>query len=399
MGNNLPGRTYFFFLAQSINLTCAVMSVTMAAIVGATLAPDESLSTLPYGMQFLALMVTTYPAAKLMAVLGRRRSFFVGALPLVLAGVTGFVAVENKSFALLLLSHSALGAYVAFANFNRFAASDGLETTLKARAISLVVAGGIIAAFLGPALVKQLRNVQGYELFALCYASFVVLGLLAMIIALMVPLSKSSLLASDSGEHVAGIEPSKTSSAIWIAAAVAAVGYAIMNLLMVQSSIHLDHSGAAFSDIGTAIQWHVVAMFAPSFLTGRMIRAFGVLPVIRSGLLLIGICCVVNMMYPGYAALVCSLVLLGLGWNLTYVGGGALLVQYLGDRPNAVRIQGKNDVLIAVLATIGAFSPSFLLALIGWGGSNVLCLVLSMSLLIAVHIGSKQFPDMRSAVP
>lgn len=398
MRNNLPGRTYFFFLAQSINLTCAVMSVTMAAIVGTTLAPDESLSTLPYGMQFLVLMLMTYPAAKLMAALGRKWSFFVGAIPLIFAGAIGFIAVEFKSFTCLLLSHSALGVYIAFANFNRFAASDGLEAALKARAISLVVGGGVIAAFLGPLLVTHLRNVQGFELFALCYAAFIALGLAAMLIAVILPPMHSGLEEADQEVSLPAQPTSSMSIAIWTAAAVAAVGYGIMNLLMVQSSIHLNHVGEAFTNISTAIQWHVVAMFAPSFITGRMIRKFGVLTVIRSGLLLLGISCIVNMVYTDYSGLVSSLVLLGLGWNFTYVGGGALLVQCLEDRPDAVRIQGKNDVLISVLATVGAFSPSFLLALIGWSGSNMLCLALSVSLLIALHHGRKDLASVRGAV-
>ncbi len=149
MTETLPARTYLYFIAQSVNLTTAVMSVTMAALVGAALAPDPAWSTVPYGFQFLCVMLATYPVSWLMGRIGRRRAFMLGALPLALSGVSGFLAVQHQHFVALILSHCALGVYIAFANFNRFAATDNLTQHLKARALSLVVAGGVIAAVVG----------------------------------------------------------------------------------------------------------------------------------------------------------------------------------------------------------------------------------------------------------
>ncbi|RML73706.1 putative Membrane protein, partial [Pseudomonas syringae pv. maculicola] len=140
MTSTLPRRTYLYFAAQSINLTTAVMSVTMAAIVGATLAPEARFSTVPYGFQFLFLMLATYPVSRMMSRIGRKNAFMLGAIPLVISGLSGFWAVEYQHFPLLVFSHAALGGYIAFANFNRFAATDNLDQTLKPKAISLVVA-------------------------------------------------------------------------------------------------------------------------------------------------------------------------------------------------------------------------------------------------------------------
>jgi len=150
MSMRLPAKTWFYFLAQSINLTTAVMSVSMAALVGASLAPTPGLSTVPYGFQFLFVMLVTWPAARLMARIGRKKSFLCATIPLAFSGIAGYLAIKQQLFILLIVSHSLLGIYIAFANFNRFAATDHIDDHLKSRAISLVVAGGVIAAITGP---------------------------------------------------------------------------------------------------------------------------------------------------------------------------------------------------------------------------------------------------------
>lgn len=385
MTETLPARTYLYFIAQSVNLTTAVMSVTMAALVGAALAPDPASSTVPYGFQFLCVMLATYPVSWLMGRIGRRRAFMLGALPLALSGVSGFLAVQHQHFVALILSHCALGVYIAFANFNRFAATDNLTQHLKARALSLVVAGGVIAAVVGPALTGWLRDVGGYPLFSLCYAAFVGLALVSWLIALCLPKDKpvngpqQDLRACEAGQ----LAPRRV---LVLAMSVAALGYGIMNLLMIQASLHMKGMHQDFSDVRMAIQWHVVAMFAPSFFTGSIIQRLGIKVTICAGLGLFVVSTALNMGSSSYAVMTAALIALGLGWNLTYVGGGALLAQALQDSPEAMRLQGKNDLAIAVCATLGAFTPSLLLDTAGWTGTNALCMVLCLGLLLATAL-------------
>lgn len=270
MNSTLPRRTYLYFTAQSINLTTAVMSVTMAAIVGAALAPDAAWSTVPYGFQFLSLMLATYPVSRLMSRIGRKKAFMLGAIPLALSGVSGFLAVEHQHFATLVLSHSALGVYIAFANFNRFAATDNLSQALKPKALSLVVAGGVIAAVVGPTLTEWLRDVGGYPLFSLCYAAFVGLALLSLLIALCLPDDGGVTSTVNSAAQSARPRTEPLSPSVVVAMGVAALSYGIMNLLMIQASMHMKHMHEDFSDVRLAIQWHVIAMFAPSFFTGLL---------------------------------------------------------------------------------------------------------------------------------
>lgn len=385
MSTTLPARTYLYFLAQSVNLTTAVMSVTMAAIVGAALAPAAAWSTVPYGFQFLFVMLATYPVSRLMARIGRKRAFMLGALPLAVSGVCGFLAVEHQQFGALVASHSALGVYIAFANFNRFAATDNLAQHLKPKALSLVVAGGVIAAVVGPALTGWLRDAGGFPLFSLCYAAFTALALVSLVIAICLPgdgqVAPATAPRSPLSPSGHGITPG-----IAVAMGVAALGYGIMNLLMIQASLHMKHMHEDFSDVRLAIQWHVVAMFAPSFFTGAIIQRLGIRATICGGLMLLIACTALNMGSSSYAVMTVSLIALGLGWNLTYVGGGALLAQTLQNSPGAMQMQGKNDLAIAVCATVGAFSPSLLLDSVGWGGTNVLCMALCLGLLLATAL-------------
>jgi len=179
---SLHFNTWLYFFAQSINLTAAVMSVSMAALVGMSLAPNPGWSTAPYGFQFFCVMLGTWVAARLMVRIGRKKSFLFATLPLALAGVTGYLAVELREFYLLVISHGLLGIYIAFANFNRFAATDGIDVHLKSKAISLVVAGGVVAAILGPLLTGYLKNFKDWPDFSACYAAFSFLALFAFVV-------------------------------------------------------------------------------------------------------------------------------------------------------------------------------------------------------------------------
>ena len=382
----LPRRTYLYFTAQSINLTTAVMSVTMSAIVGSALAPTTMLSTVPYGFQFLFVMLATYPASRLMSIIGRKKSFMLGSLPLAFSGCIGFLAVEKQSFLMLVISHSALGIYISFANFNRFAATDNVDQKLKPKAISLVVAGGVIAAAVGPTLTEILRDLGGFALFSLCYASFIGLAAISFLIAICLPQDFIVTNAEKNTNKFTDQDKALYTTPVVIAMAVAALGYGIMNVLMIQASMHMQHMHENFSDVRLAIQWHVFAMFAPSFFTGNIIQRIGLKNTICMGLIILLVCTVLNIGANSYGVLSLSLILLGLGWNLTYVGGGALLAQSLQNNPVAIQMQGRNDLAIAIFATIGAFTPSLLLGTVGWKGTNAICMVLCTILLVLICV-------------
>ncbi|ART63101.1 MFS transporter [Kushneria marisflavi] len=385
MTTPLPFRTWLYFGAQSINLTTAVMSVAMAAIVGAEIAGNDTLATLPYGIQFLTLMLATYPASRLMSHLGRRRGFMIGNAFLALSGAAGFLAVQSESFVLLAIAHGALGIYIAFANFNRFAATDGLKDGLKSRAMSLVVAGGVLAAIIGPLASAVLWNIPGYGHFALSYSLFIPLAILATCIAMMLP-DSTSRPPRERTEDSARPDPLLKQRHVLLAIAVSALGYGVMNLLMIQASLHMHDLDTPFHDVNTAIQWHVLAMFLPSFFTGRLINRLGHQSMITLGLGLLVTTALLNVATEGWLSMALTLVVLGLGWNFTYIGGGALLAHTIGDSSRAMRLQGINDMAIAVMATLGAFLPAVLQATIGWQATNLIAAALCAVMLLGVML-------------
>ncbi|MDO4637248.1 MAG: MFS transporter [Lautropia sp.] len=398
MKQQLPFRTWLYFLAQSINLTTAVMSVSMAALVGGMLAPAPWASTLPYGCQFLLVMLCTLPASRLMAVIGRRKSFLLACLPLALSGLSGYFAIEFHRFSLLILSHALLGIYISFANFNRFAATDGLAEHAKPRAISLVVAGGVIAAFLGPILSSQLKSLAGFQPFSAAYLAFVALAAASLIINLLVPKApRSTRYNKPTDNHPLLAQPRTTSlfrviiarADIRLAVLISALGYGLMNLLMIQTSMQMSGTLCmAFDDVSKAIQWHVLAMFAPSFLAGRFIQTLGAKRISLCGITLILISALINIWSNDPTAILTALIILGLGWNLTYVGGSALFAAQTSSIANAVELQGINDLAISILATLGAFAPAPLYAFFGWFGTNIMAIVLCMTLL-TIHVTNK----------
>lgn len=383
MTRTLPRNTWLYFLAQSINLTCAVMSVTMAPIAGASLSPVPWMATIPYGVQFLCVMIVTWPASGIMAVMGRKRAFLLATIPLAASGATGFLALQMKHFSLLVISHAFLGIYIAFANFNRFAATDDVAPEQKPRAISLVVAGGVIAALVAPLLTTLLKDAGNLHTFSACYGAFVALALVSLLLNLLTrPAKHRPAHLPHAALKTTAVLPALKDRTVQLAIATAALGYGLMNLLMVQASMHMSNIHVHFSDISAAIQWHVLAMFAPSFITGRLMQRFGVKTIVSVGIILILASSAINLASAAYLVLTASLIVLGIGWNFTYVGGSALLTHALEDRQDiAMRVQGLNDLGIAVMATLGAFAPALLLASIGWTGTNTLSIVLCLALL------------------
>lgn len=375
--SRLPVPTYLFSLCQSLNLIAAVLSVTVAAVVGAKLAPRPELATLPYGLQFAAVMLFTYPASVFMQKHGRKAGFLLGAVLLGAAGGVGYMAVTNADFVMLASAHFLLGMYISFANFYRFAAVDNIHPGLKARAISLVVSGGMLAAIVGPFLAIRLRAVPGFEEYALCYGVLIALSTLTigLMLAWSAPVSVASIFG---GTNASASSDRSISFPLFLAMFSAAGGYLIMNFLMIQSSLVMKEAHVHFNASSHAIQLHVLAMFLPSFFTGSLITRFGIRNILLLGFLLLACSTIAGLALHGYQAMVLGLILLGLGWNFTYVGGGVLLAQHLDDATKH-RWQGINDVVIAVCATLGALSPAMLLSLAGWRGSNLVCLAIALA--------------------
>ncbi len=382
----IPAGTVLLALGQALNLTVAVLMVTVAALAGGQLASDASWATVPYGVQFATVLACSYPVSALMRRVGRRSVFLGSSALLVLAGGVGLMALETRSFPALVVAHALVGAYVACANYFRFAAVDGLDERLRAQALSWVVGGGVLAALAGPLLAQSVRQITGFAEFAWVYGALMGLGLVQLaLLAFWTPpvpgtRSKPEFAARSTGARV----PLEDHLRIGLAIAVAAGGYLVMNLLMVQTSLILKDI-CSFEMSAHAIQIHVLAMFAPSFLTGWLIARLGLRLVLCAGLSLLAAAAAVGaFIATDYGTAVAGLLLLGLGWNLSYVGGSTLLAQAVPEHVRH-RWQGLHESATAACATAGAFLPAPLLTGIGWAGTNGLALGLCVAGLLATQ--------------
>ena len=271
--NQLPRYVYYLLVAQAFNLIAAVLSVTVSAIVGLKLAPTQALATVPYGFQFLAMLLTTFIFSFLMKKLGRHLVFQFGCVCLFLAGVLGYLALQQQQFYLLCLSHFSLGLFISTANFYRFAASDRLATDLIPKATAMVISGGVIAAIIAPILAIQFQQVAGLPDFTAIYFIFSVLALLLSPILYL--WNKKFQRQQIQQIETISIQRAKLPSTLIIAAVISgAFAYYIMNVMMIMSSLHLkEHHSFHYASI--SIQLHVLAMFIPSFFVSKLIQQWG----------------------------------------------------------------------------------------------------------------------------
>ncbi|USA52074.1 MFS transporter [Acinetobacter sp. C32I] len=380
--NQLPRYVYYLLAAQAFNLIAAVLSVTVAAIVGLKLAPTQALATVPYGLQFLAMLLTTFIFSFLMKKLGRHLVFQFGCVCLFLAGVLGYLALQQQQFYLLCLSHFSLGLFISTANFYRFAASDRLATDLIPKATAMVISGGVIAAIIAPMLAIQFQQVAGLPDFTAIYFIFSVLALLLSPILYL----WNKKFQRQQIQQVL-IEPTqrrKLPSTLIIAAVISgAFAYYIMNVMMIMSSLHLkEHHSFHYASI--SIQLHVLAMFIPSFFVSKLIQRWGTHTTIYAGFALLMLSSLIPMFGQVGLYINVALIVLGVGWNFAYSGASTLLAGLNEQQKH--RVQGINETGIALFATLGAFLPAPILSSLGWINANLLALCMSLIVFILLVI-------------
>ncbi len=353
-----------FLLAccQALLLVNAVTLISISALVGYALAENKAFATLPSMTYVVGAAIATFPASLWMKRVGRRGGFLTGtAFGLAGATLTSF-AVSSASLSLLCAGTMLMGAYNAFGQYYRFAAADAASPGFKAKAISYVLAGGLVGGIVGPQLSTYTRGLWTPD-YSASYASLFVFCLAAMAIA-------SRLRIPDAAEVVSH-EPARSLNEIVkqpvfiVAATVAALGYAVMNLLMTATPLAMGFCGHPYSAAASVIAAHVVAMFSPSFVTGSLIKRFGVLRVMAAGVAAQLTCVAIGLSGQMVANFWWALVLLGVGWNFMYIGGTTLLTEAYRPAEKA-KTQGFNEITIFAVQALSAFSSGVLVNTRGW---------------------------------
>jgi MFS family permease len=353
-----------FLLAccQALLLTNGAGLIAMNGLVGYSLADVKTIATLGATTYVVGSAIATMPMSLWMARVGRRRGFMTGALINVGGCALAVLALWAHSFALYCLATAVIGIYNAIGLQYRFAAAEVASKADKARAISLVLAGGIAGGFLGPAITRW-----GKDLFATPFlGSFVLLAVVA-VVALAVQ-SQVHVPKPTAEEASGGGRPLReiVRQPVFIVAALSgALGYGLMNLLMTATPLAMDFCGLAYGQAATVISWHVVGMYAPGFVTGSLISRFGVLNVIVTGVLVMAGGIAVALAGNDMAHFLVALVLVGTGWNFMYTGGTALLTEAYTPAEKA-RAQGANDFVVFSTMAMSSFSSGALVSAAGW---------------------------------
>jgi len=356
-------------VAQALFQTASVLIMTIGGLAGQLLAPEKALATLPIACVALGTAIATVPASLLMGRVGRRAGFVLGALLGVTGGALAAWSMFVGSFPLLCLATALVGAYQGFAQFYRFAAAEAATEAFKSRAISLVLAGGVVAALVGPNLGAATKDLFGAAAYAGSFLAVVGLSAVSAVLLASTPLAS----ASAAGE---ALEPARPLPEImrqpkFIAAAVgAAVGYGVMVLVMTATPLSMvgHHHGVA--DAAFVIQWHVLGMFVPSFFTGWLVKRFGLTPMMLTGVALLLTHVAIAMSGVALLNFLSGLVLLGVGWNFLYVGGSTLLTETYRTSERS-KVQALNDFLIVGVAAAASFSAGALTEAFGWRGLNL----------------------------
>jgi predicted MFS family arabinose efflux permease len=361
-------RRDIFLLAccQALLLVNSAGLISMNGLVGYSLADTKALATFGATTYVLGSALAAMPMSLWMGRVGRRAGFMAGAAVNIAGCCLAALALQMKSFPLFCAATGIIGVYNAIGLQYRFAAAEVASPADRAKAISLVLAGGVVGGLVGPQSARLSR-----DFFATPFlGSFLTLAAFALV-ALFVQ-SRVRVPAPLREEHTGkgrSLGEIARQPTFIVAVLAGALGYGLMNLLMTATPIAMNFCGHPFGAMALVIEWHVVAMFAPGFVTGSLIRRFGTLPIILTGVGLTALATFVALDGISVAHFVASLVLVGVGWNFMYTGGTTLLTLTYTPGEKA-RTQGLNDLLVFATMGVSSLASGALVTTSGWETMN-----------------------------
>ncbi len=354
--------------AQALGGASSPIVVSLGGLVGQQLSSDPALVTLPVSLFNLGLALSTLPAAYVMRRYGRRSGYLFGVSFGIASGLVAALGIASASFLLFCLGTFTAGLYAAYVQSYRFAAVDGAEGTLKAKAISWVMVGGLAAAIIGPQLVIWTRDALPGTPFAGSFLSQAALATLAIPVLLLLRSTRpvAGAVRPDTRRPLSQI---LLSSRYMLAVAAGVVSYGLMTFVMTAAPIAMVGHGHSVGQAALGIQWHVLSMFAPSFFTGRLMVRFGKERVTAVGLLLIGVSGAVALSGLDILHFWASLMLLGVGWNFGFIGATAMVADCHTPEERG-KAQGANDFMVFGTVAAASFFSGTLLYASGWQTIN-----------------------------
>lgn len=371
------GNVLRLAICQALAGANSTVVYATGAVVGDMLAPSKALATMPISIFVVGMALCTLPAGAIAQRHGRRAAFMLGTGCGVLGGVLGALAVYYAAFWVFCAATFFGGVYAAVVLSFRFAAADCAAPARRPRALSAVMAGGVFAGVIGPQLVTHTMDLWAPHLFAATYVGQAAVAAISAFILLGVKLPMPSA-AERAGGRPLGIIVRQPRFILAIICGV--VSYLLMNFLMTAAPLAMKFCGLSQESANLGLQWHVIAMYGPSFWTGRLITRFGAAKVVAVGLLLTGASSAVGLLGIDVAHFWATLILLGLGWNFGFVGASAMVLECHRPEEKA-RVQSFNDFAVFGTMAVGSFLSGGLLSSFGW---NTVLWLSFAPLLIAV---------------
>jgi len=357
-------NVFLLSCSMALGMSSAPVIVLLGGIVGVALAPSPSLSTLPVAVMVVGVALFTVPAALIMRITGRRRGFMAASLVAALACILGIYAIHAQSFVFFCAVAFLIGGNMAFVQQYRFAAAESVQPVRVSKAVSIVLLGGVVAAFLGPELAKHTREMLPFGLYSGSFASLAVLNLVNSCLLFFLKdleVRKEVYIGDERPIGMVVRQP------VYLTAVIAAlVAYGVMSFIMTASPVSM-HVIDDFSIEATAwvIQSHVMAMFIPSLFTGLLISRYGLTKVMLWGIILMTVCVALALADRRFIHYWAGLVLLGVGWNFLFIGGTTLLTRCYNPAER-FKAQAVNDFAVFGFQALASLSAGTVIFMAGW---------------------------------
>ena len=349
-------------IAQALSGANSVVVYATGAIIGNMLAPSASLATLPITVFVIGMALATLPIGMVGRRWGRTAAFMIGNACGTVMGLLSAYALTVGSFVLFCAAMLFGGAYAAVVLTFRFAAAECVDQAQRPKALSTVLAGGVVAGVLGPQLVNGTMSMSG-QAYVVTYLAAAIVAVLSALVLIGVRFNRP--VPRPAAQPAGDVFEIVRQPRFIIAMLCGVVSYMMMNFMMTSAPLAMDLCGIARTHSNTGIEMHVIAMYAPSFFTGRLISRFGAPSIIQCGLLLIGLAALVGISGMSIGHFWLALILLGIGWNFGFLGASALVLTCHAPE-DGPRVQAINDFVIFGTMVVGSFLSGGLLDAFGW---------------------------------
>jgi MFS family permease len=359
-------------LSQIFSFTAAPVTVFLSGIIGSQISPVKSLATLPMSISVVGIAIGAIIATKVMSLIGRKYGFIIASMGNMLTSILAAYSIMTQNFILFCFANFFLGIGMAFTHQYRFAAAESVEKNKAPKAISIILFGGIISAFLGPSLANYAKDIFSNSLYV---GSYLALALLTFIPTILFLFFESKSNIKTNVKYAGRNYLELISQPRFIQSITAsAFGYAIMTFLMTATPISMHvMENMSLDKTSIVIQFHVAAMFLPSLLTGYLIKRFGHSNVIYAGVFLYSITLITSIFDQSFFNYMFALIFLGLGWNFLFISGTSLLVLTYREEEK-YKAQGLNDFVVYSIHAIGSLSAGVFIALTNWKIMNMICI-------------------------